>query len=182
VKHENRNLSGNAYALTVLTPILRGHESTLVQRLDSFAAGPASPLAKVPGTHFARWVVIDAVVYQGGRQRRDRLEVSRLLFTSNFDGPLDAYVEALRTYLGEDADRVWGQCAGYPGSDDPAAFARYLCEHQVESSLFFAAYGGLTVDQVRGNLEVRQRVMDFALSGQGMAPTELRDAFRKAFA
>lgn len=181
MNHERRNISGNAYALTVLTPILRGRESKLARRLDAFGSGPSSPLARVTGTHFARWVLIDNVVYQGGRQRRDTLAAGRLLFTSNFDCPIEPYIEALRTELAGDADEIWGHCAGYPGREDPAAFARYMRGHQIESSLFFAAYGGLKVDQVRANLDLRRRLMDFALRGQALSPAELRDAFGREF-
>ena len=112
MKREQRNHSGQAYGLTVLTPILADGVSALAAHLDTFGPEAASPLARVPGTHFARWVILDDVVYQGGRQRRDALRASRLLFTSNFDGSLDGYLETLRSSLGADADAVWGHCAG----------------------------------------------------------------------
>ena len=115
----SRNVSGQAYALTVLTPILDGHAAELTAHLDALPEGDASPLARVPGTHLGRWVVIDQVKYQGhGQRRRDSLDASRLLFTSNFDGELDPYLERLRTGLGEDADAIWGHCRGYPGHRD----------------------------------------------------------------
>ena len=152
MKRERRNHSGQAYSLTVLTPILDDEVSALAAHLDTFGPEDASPLARVAGTHFARWVIIEDVVYQGGRQRRDALKASRLLFTSNFDGPLDAYLEGMRNDLGDDADAVWGHCAGYPGRADPAAFAAYFRAHQVESALFFGAYGDQTVAQVQANL------------------------------
>ena len=91
----SRNVSGQAYALTVLTPILDGHEAELTAHLDALPEGEASPLARVPGTHLGRWVVIDQVKYQGhGQRRRDSLAAARLLFTSNFDGELDAVPRA----------------------------------------------------------------------------------------
>ena len=122
----------------------------------------------MPGTHFARWVILEDVVYQGGRQRRDNLKASRLLFTSNFDGPLDAYLEALRTELADDADAVWGHCAGYPGRADAPAFAAYFRNHQVESALFFGAYGDQTVAEVHANLARRTRLIEFAMAAQGL--------------
>ena len=71
-------------------------------------------------------MIIEDVVYEGGNQRRDALKASRLLFTSNFDGSLDDYLEAMRIDLGEDADAVWGHCVGYPGRADAPAFAAYF--------------------------------------------------------
>ena len=142
--NDRRNTFGQAYGLTVLTPIAEGRESGLARHLNDLEGGDASPLARVPGTHFARWVLIGDVVYEGSG-KRDHLSSGRLLFTSNFDSPLEPYLETLRTAIGEVADAIWGHCAGYPGSGDAAAFAGYLRGHQLESSLFFAAYGDRTV-------------------------------------
>jgi hypothetical protein len=178
VKREKRNRMGQAYGLTVLTPVLDDRVSALAAHLDTFGPEDASPLARIPGTHFARWVILEDVVYQGGRQRRDNLKASRLLFTSNFDGPLDAYLEALRSELAGDADAVWGHCAGYPGRADADAFAAYLRAHQLQSALFFAAYGDQTVADVHANLAQRTRLIEFAMAAQGLAPAELQARFR----
>jgi hypothetical protein len=176
----SRNVSGQAYALTVLTPILDGHAAELAAHLDALPEGDASPLARVPGTHLGRWVVIDQVKYQGhGQRHRDALKASRLLFTSNFDGGLDAYLEKLQTGLGEDADAIWGHCRDYPGRG--AGFAAWLKAHQIEAALFFAAYGGHTVEQVHADLDKRTRLMEFALEAQGLEPDELRSRFMERF-
>jgi hypothetical protein len=174
------NVSGQAYSLTVLTPIIDGHEPKLAQYLDGLQSGDQSPLAGVHGTHFARWVVIGDVIYQGPDQgERDHLEHARLLFTSNFDGQLDPYLEGLRTGLGDSADTIWGHCIGYPGRDDARAFADYLRHHQIDSSLFFAAYGDRTVEDVKRSLALRARFIDFALRAQGMPAAELKEAFMR---
>jgi len=136
---------------------------------------------KVSGTHFARWALIGDVIYEGVG-RPDRLRAGRLLFTSNFDGSLETYLEELRTGLGEVADQIWTHCSGYPGRGDASAFASYLRAHQLENSLFFAAYGELKVTDVTRNLATRRRMIDFAVRAQKMGPTELQAAFREAFA
>lgn len=176
----SRNVSGQAYALTVLTPILDGHAAQLTAHLEALPEGAGSPLARVPGTHLGRWVVIDQVKYQGhGQRRRDALSASRLLFTSNFDGALDPYLEKLQAGLGEEADAIWGHCAGYPGSGP--RFAPWLKAHQLEASLFFAAYGDQTLEQVHANLATRTRLIEFALEGQGLAPEDLHARFLERF-
>jgi hypothetical protein len=178
----SRNVSGQAYALTVLTPILDGHVQPLTEHLESLPEGAGSPLARVPGTHLARWVVIDEVKYQGhGQRHRDALGASRLLFTSNFDGELDPYLEALRTALGEDADAVWSHCRGYPGHRDRQRFAGWLRAHALESALFFAAYGGRTLGQVHSDLDTRARLIEFALGAQGLDAADLKTRFLEAF-
>jgi hypothetical protein len=181
VRHPARNRSGQAHALTVLTPVLRGHESDLASYLDALPSGDGSPLARVPGTHFARWVLIENVVYEGGGQQRDTLSAPRLLFTSNHDGPPDPYLEALAHSMPAEADAIWGHCMGYPGSGDAPAFAAWMRAHQIENALFFSAYGDQTLEQVRANLATRARVIEFALGAQGLATAELEQEFRKAF-
>jgi hypothetical protein len=178
----SHNVSGQAYALTVLTPVLDGHAQPLVAHLDALGDGDASPLARVPGTHIARWVVLDDVKYQGAGQRhRDRLQSARLLFSSNFDGDLDRYLEGLRTGMGADADAIWGHCRGYPGHEDGAAFAAYMRAHQLEATLFFAAYGDQTVEQIHANVAQRRRLIDFALATQGLDAAALKARFMETF-
>jgi hypothetical protein len=170
------------YGLTVLTPILDGEQQALAEHLDALPGGAASPLARVPGTHFARWVVIGDVIYEGGGQRRhDHLASPRLLFTTNFDGRLDAYLEGMRTGLGEEADAIWGRCRGYPGRADATTFAAWFVAHQVDSSLFFSAYGEQTVGDVHVNLERRRRLIEFALHAQGLEPDALQAHFQERF-
>jgi len=178
----SRNVSGQAYALTVLTPILDGHVERLTAHLDALPEGADSPLARVPGTHLGRWVVIDQVKYQAhGQRHRDALSASRLLFTSNFDGTLEPYLERLRTCLAEDADAIWGHCRGYPGHEDRAGFARWLRAHELEAALFFAAYGDRTVEQVHADLDKRTRLIEFALEAQGLEPADLKQRFLDRF-
>ncbi len=181
--NDRRNTSGQAYGLTVMTPIHDGHESPLARYLEGLGVQAPSPLADVPGTHFARWVIVGDVVYEGaGQRRRDHLGAPRLLFTSNLDGPVEPYFERLRTGLGAAADAIWGHCVGYPGSADAGAFAAYLRAHQIESALFVAGYGDRTVEDVKESLATRKRLIDFALSARDMAQAELQSAFNERFA
>jgi hypothetical protein len=174
MRREHRNVSGQAYSLTVLIPIADGREQALTEHLDGLPTGDGSPLARVAATHFARWVVIPDVIYEGQGQRRDHLAAPRLLFTSNFDGSLDAYLDRLHPHT----DAIWGHCRGYPGRD---GFAAWMRAHQLRSALFFAAYGDQTVSEVHANLELRARLIDFALNAQGLPPDELATRFRERF-
>jgi hypothetical protein len=178
--NDRRDTNGQARALTVLTPIVEGHESALTRHLNAIEGGTGSPLSRVPGTHFARWVVIGDVIYEG-EGKRDHLKLGQLLFTSSFDGPHEPYLEALRTGLGSAADEIWQHCCGYPGRDDPATFAAYLESHRVESSLFFAAYGERTVQDVTRSLDARHALIEFALRAQSMNAAALKAGFMETF-
>ena len=177
----SRNVSGQAYALSVLTPILPGHEDALVAHLEALGEGDASPLARVPGTHIARWVVIPDVIHQGAGQRKRDTLTPRLLFSSNHDGDVGAYLEGLRTGMGADADAVWSHCRGYPGHDDGPGFAAWMRAHMLEAALFFAAYGGMTVEQVLANLDRRRKLLDLVMASQGARGADLKTRFMDAF-
>jgi hypothetical protein len=177
-KHD---VSGQAHTLTVLAPVEPARASDLAEALDDLPGGDASPLARVHGTHLARWVVLDQLVYQGAPQKRDTWREPRLLFTSNFDGPLDTYLEALRTGLGADGDAIFGHCAHYPGSADAQAWRSWLLARGVPSALFFAAYGDQTVAEVHANLDLRARLIAFALDAQGLDAPTLQARFNEAF-
>jgi hypothetical protein len=181
VKRSDHDLFGQARALTVLAPVQPPRVSELAVTLDALAAGAGSPLARVPGTHFARWVVLDQLVYQGPSQKRDAWRAPRLLFTSNFDGPLEPYLEALRTGLGADGDAIFRHCRQYPGSADARSWTGWLRARIVPSALFFAAYGEQTVHEVHANLDLRARLIAFALEAQGLEPTRLQERFNEAF-
>jgi hypothetical protein len=178
---ERRNRVGGAYALTVFTPIIAGHEDELRAHIDNLPVGPDSPLARLDRLHLARIQIFDELVYQGAPQKPDRLSSKHLLFTSTFDGELDPYLDDICETIGPEADRWWGHCAGYPGTADRTAFRRYIRRHKVDTSLVAAAFHDATVQQVRESLELRERVAAFAADAQGLDAATLRERFRETF-
>lgn len=175
------NVSGQAYALTVLTPIVPGREIELRTHLEGLASGPGSPLAQTDKTHVARWVIIDQLVYQGKPQKPDRLQSQYLLFESSFDGgELDPYLDDLCRCIPAELDAVWGCCVGYPGAD-PEKFKAYIRHNQIDAAFFVAAYPEATVSDVRESLAFRDRFIDFAIEAQGLDARALYDAFHSAF-
>jgi hypothetical protein len=179
----NRNRLGGAYALTVFTPILPGHEDAVQAVIEALPMGAESPLARLGGLHFSRLQIFRELVHQGEQQRRrDHLRSSHLVFTSTFDGELDPYLDAVCARLGADADAWWEHCAGYPGTADRAAFKRYIRDHQADTSLFASAHPNASVARVRESLELRARIVDFAAGAQGLAAADLQARFRERFA
>jgi hypothetical protein len=175
------NTSGQAYALMVATPVLAGRQTALRTCLRQLPTGEDSPLARLGTTHFARWLVIDDLVYQGPPQVRDELKSSYLLFVSNFDGSLASYLADLARLMPKEADAVWGHCVGYPGVADPSGFAAYVSHNQIATTFFVSAYPTATVAAVRESLRLREEITEFALAAQGMAPAALRNAFTARF-
>jgi hypothetical protein len=128
-----------------------------------------SPLARLPGTHFARWVVMP-----------DLGDGPQLLFSVTHDRSDDDYVQQIAAHLADEADEIWGHCEGYPGAAHKPAFVEYREKHRVRTNLFVSAYPRATLAEVLEGLELRQRLGDFAPRAQSMGPEELQTAFRKA--
>lgn len=176
------NTNGQAYAFMAATPIIPGLEPVLVNRLAALLPGEDSPLARMGTTHFARWVVLHDLVYQGAPQTRDHLQSAYLLFVSNFDGSLDPYLDAMLDQMRSEAQDVWSCCVGFPGTDDRIAFKTYLKHNQIETTFFVSAYPDATVADVRSSVALRQRVTDFAVSAQGLDAVALQQAWSREFA
>ncbi|HVL26630.1 MAG TPA: hypothetical protein VM390_00675 [Acidimicrobiales bacterium] len=177
----SNDVAGQSYALTVLTPVLAGHEIALRAHLRKLPTAGDSPLARVPRTHFARWVIVPQPAYQGPPMRPDPWKSQYLFFTSCFDGDLPSYLDDLCRLIGPDVDAVWQHCVGYPGSSDPAAFARYISHNRIPTEVYFAAYPDATVEDVRASLALKDRVVRFALATRGMGDSDLHRAWQEEF-
>jgi hypothetical protein len=175
---DSANRVDQVYGLTVLTPVLEGYEEALRERLEGFATGDDSPLARVPHTHVARWVLIPALPFDGPPQPPDSLRAALLLFTSTFDGRLEDYLDVLCERIPEICTAVWGACAGFPGpvAEAPDRFKAYLRRHQVRTGLFYAAYADrrARVANIGFALAQRAALQGIAADAAMLSPPELR--------
>jgi hypothetical protein len=131
---------GQVTELTAIAPIRAGQLDSLRQVLQGVQANPSRVLARIGTIHYARWVIID--------------EGERLLFTSNFDGTWDQYIDDFSEYLAEGLDRIFGHCEGYPGARPVEGLKAYIREHEIEANVYYAAYPDATVKQVQKGLRV----------------------------
>jgi hypothetical protein len=171
---------GNQYALTVLTPIVPGAEAQLRAYLE--ALDPAhSPLARLPRTHFGRWVIVDDFVADPSERQPDELGCRYLLFSATLDGDVSSYLDELSEELADEAEHIWGACVGAPHPTRGPALKAYLLHNQIRTTLFFSAYPSATVADVRHALDARDSAVAFAVSAQGLEPAALQEAFRDHF-
>jgi hypothetical protein len=164
------NVSGQAYALTVMTPIERGREDELRAYLE--ALGRPSPLERLKRTHFGRWVIIPDYHAEAGQQP-DSLGSPHLIFTACFDGDRDSYLDELCDKLAVEAEQIWGRTG--------AELKRHLVDNQLKTGFFFAAYGQAKVEEVQRAVEQRDRMIAFAVATQGASPEDLQGRFRGEF-
>jgi hypothetical protein len=179
------NQSGSVYGLTVLSPILNdahvvpSHDLQIRKYLATLPTGAESPFAIAPGTHLARLVVMDDVVYVGMPACEEHLKSKYLVFESNCDGDLDTYLTGLATGIPHHLDAIWSHCTGYPGATDIAAFLRYMKACQLETTFFFAAVNDKSVTDTLIALQTQRAVADFIATHQGMDPGQIQQEFIK---
>lgn len=109
-------------------------------------------LARVPTIHFARWVFID--------------DKKRLLFASNYDGSLESYMDDFINKVGWGLNLVFSNGVGYPstrwlvldGAKDEQNFKSFLRRHQLPTQVWYKAYPGLTVFDLKRNILIRQGI------------------------
>lgn len=171
------------YGLTVITPILGGrltgaqHAAAIRAVLASQPNGARSPFARVPMTHFARWVVIDDIPTLDAPAREDHLASNYLLFAAEFDGPLDPYLDFLATAVPDLLTDIYSHCVAFPGVTDLREFGRYIKRCQVETTLLFGGYPNASVAQVLAALQAQRVFQAFAASAATQTPAARRDAF-----
>jgi len=177
------NVSGQAYAFMAMTPVKPGEEQALRDYLHGLREQGPSPLAKLPRTHIGRFVVVSDFHNDPAWKQRseEHLDLNYLIFTSNFDGPLDSYLDELCEKLAPEAKEIWGRCVGCPESAKGAPLKAYLKHNQIETGIFFAAYGDATVGTVKQTLRQREKIVGFAVRSQGLEPEALQQAFLAEF-
>lgn len=164
--------------LSMLTAVLDGHRADLGRVLDALPTGPGSPFARVPGTHNGRWIVVETPPSSTNPRRVGGLPAPMLMCSAVIDRPAAEWVADLLGVLGDDADRIWSQCAGWPASGDRAAFL--LC-HVVPPALPFATWDE-PVQRVRAALDLHAEVVALAVRSQSMTASELQVALGEVLA
>ena len=177
------NKNGSVYGLTILSPIIDddkatpSHDLQIRDYLAHLSTREESPFARAPGTHLARLVVMDDVIYVGAPSCEEHLKSKYLIFESNCDGNLDTYLSGLASAIPDHLDAVWKHCVGYPGAANQQAFIDYMKACQLETTFFFAAVNDKTVTETLCALRTQTAVADFIAAHQGVDPATLQREF-----
>lgn len=141
-----------AQALTVIVPIKAGEVSALRQLLHDMGHdvmnNPHVHFSRSHLVHFARFVILPDTM------PAETDLTPHLLFSSNFDGDLDTYLDEL-IQLSPGMDLIWGRCEGYTGVDN---FHRFIRDHSYEPSAFFQAFRDETSARIRQYITLRDRI------------------------
>src|SRR3954452_19007311 len=112
-------------ALVLIARVRAGEEAAAAGAIAARWDAGESPFAAAGGTPLARLQVL-----RPPRRRRGEA-AAHVLLAADADAPVGAGVERLRARSGGGRDAVLGRCAFYPGSAEPAAFARFVAANRV---------------------------------------------------
>jgi hypothetical protein len=181
------NENGSVYGLTVLSPIINdekatpSHDLQIRKYLATLPTGADSPFAHASGTHLARLVVMDDVIYVGMPVCEEHLKSKYLIFEANLDADsdqkLDNYLLHMAQNIPEHLDAIWKHCVGYPGAASTQAFISYIRSCQIETTFFFAAVNNKSVSQTLQALQTQRAVADFIARHQCWEPERLQAEF-----
>ena len=188
------NVSGNAYALTILSPIKNGYTSDEIayadlirDRLQGWNTEENSPMSKVPQTYLCRYFVLDDVYTEsypgaGALPKEDHLKSRYLVFSCNFHGgpkaDLDGYLRGMWNAIGERVKEIWGYCYGFEQVDTADKFIAYMKKCQLKANLFFVGSTDDSLDEQLKSLYLKQEFAKFAIDNQGFDASTLKINFQ----
>jgi hypothetical protein len=151
---EDRDVSNQYTAIGTLKPgrFRRALLSVLLLLVDYacrhvFTRGH---LARVQTIHFARWVFID--------------DKRRVVFASNYDGGHQAYMDDFINKVGWGLNLLFSNGLGWPrtrwlilgGARIEQSFKRYQRRHQIPTQVWYKAYPGLALVDLKRNQRIRE--------------------------
>ncbi len=107
-------------------------------------------LARVQTIHFARWAFLD--------------NKTRVVFTSNYDGSHQSYMDDFINKVAWGLNLVFSNGVGWPrtrwlifgGARHEQPFKYYQRRHQIPTQVWYKAYPGLTLADLRRNQRIRE--------------------------
>ncbi|HYJ79912.1 MAG TPA: hypothetical protein VEW03_09945, partial [Longimicrobiaceae bacterium] len=141
------------------------------------------PFARLRTVHFARFVVHEAAPTEVAPRWRNEPQVfgpdipARLLFSTDFDGSLQAHLEELVEKVGAGLDAVFEHCAGYPaaGSRTPERVIGWIKRHRMRTNTFYTGTMNRSVLQIRREVKLH-RAIDELIDREGLQATRPEDA------
>ena len=174
----------NAAGLTVLCPIVNGGDGQLSnamrtrKHLQGMGLDSKSPMTKVPNTYLCRFYVLNDVFYESSPATEEHLKSKYLVFSSNYYGTLETYLEDMWKHAQDDVRSIWQHCVAFDKVNSAADFLRYMKKCQVKNHLFFnGSTGDPLADQLK-SLYLKQEFSRFVYENQGKRPEELKQAFQ----
>jgi Dyp-type peroxidase family len=107
-------------------------------------------LAGIRTIHFLQWAYIP--------------RTGKFVFTANYDGSFQSYLEDAISLLPTGASAIWSNAVGFPktrwlfwdGAEDGDRFKRWVRRQMIPTRFWYSAYPHLTTTDIRRNAAIRQ--------------------------
>jgi hypothetical protein len=173
------NIAGKAYIMNVVTPMRPW--LTWVQRL-SYMTGRALPVLSAPlrgllFIHFARWTIIKRHQWPDLGQGMQHLQNEYLLFSSNFNGTWDQYLDAFSDGNPIGVDGAWIASTNFPQSIPSTPFKDYVRANQIDADYYYNATPGAAQRDIKAALRVRRAILAMVKQHASLAPADFQKAY-----
>ena len=133
--------------VTAITKITPGHAPALRETLKRLTGANGGKIGELGTIHIVRWVLFD--------------NDTRLLFATNFDGDVEAYMRDFAEKAPDGIDAIWGHCEGYPGAKNFEKLRDYILGSAIETQGYYCAYPNSTVKEINKAIEWHDKLEKF---------------------
>ena len=158
-------IKGKSYPLTIFSAVPVYHRWILWLLLNIFRHVPLTIVGQIMFIHFACWLPVNRKKWPrlSEDQPREELKDDYFLFTTNFNGPWDQYIDAFGLIHGvrRGLNLLWGTSRGYPGAWPLRPFKRYIHYYEFPLDLYYNAYPGMSVRDILLASDLSDRLDQF---------------------
>lgn len=171
--------------LTVLCPIVHGsygqqsYAMHTREHLQDMPLDENSPMAKVPNTYLCRFYVLNDVFYEWAPAEEEHLKSKYLVFSTNYYGDLDTYLEGMWENAQDEIKDIWRHCVAFDEVRNATDFVSYMKRCWVTNNLFFNGSTGDPLAEQLKSLYLKQEFSRFAYENRGKSPEDLQRTFRE---
>jgi hypothetical protein len=183
------NVEGKVFAITATTPMQpwKTHIVRVMLWVIRRLGVPKRDQERLAGLsfiHFARWVLIPRGKFPhvSDRQPKESLHYDYMLFCSNFNGSLQAYIEAFSQVIPGGMNNIWRWSVKYPGSKPITPFLGYIYQNQYDDEYTYSAAPGASTTDIMRALELKKKLDAFTTASRDLSPRDFEVAFYRFFA
>jgi hypothetical protein len=111
--------------------------------------------------HFAHWSLVTRMPPCAPIGSAVRLPYPYLLFQSNFDDDLNAYIDAFALVVPRRIQGMWGGAYQFPGTRPVDGFVRFIDDRNITSAYYYSAYPEASASMIRAALKLDARLSCF---------------------
>lgn len=181
------NIAGKAYAMNLMTPIVR--RRVWINRfifwlagLQIFQKAAFGGLITLSLIHYARWVIVRSKQFPhlGPDQPKEELKYAYMFFFSNFNGSWTQYVDSFSMSIPGGLDLLWRKNVGWPNSVPETPFNEYVTKNQIWTNHYYNAYPMSSSNDVKSAQKVKKGLIELTKGLQNTSASEFKVKYNQA--